>query len=1154
LTLGSGATIGGTTDALNMILINGALSDRGVKKIYASGNSDPFTYPIGVSGKYTPVTFDFSVNLNSNASITVRPINDLHKSITTSPTNYLNYYWGVITSGLSAAYTADHQYYYTNDLVIGSELSYTAQRYDVVGNTWSVPTGSVDAAGNYFSFTGITSSLDGEYTAGDLYSAQPPLYSITSGNWSTNGTWSLTSGGASCGCTPAGNPLTIESGHTVTLSTDGADAYSVNILGELYVGMTTFHDLGHVAGGGRLTLEATTDGMFVLPGGEYDEFMANTASTIEFTGSNSGTLPLKPGNIYKPFNNVEFTGSGIKYMSAENMKAVGNLSIANGTVLNNTLYNKNLYLLGNWTDLNTTTDGFVPGTGMVSFIGTTAQLFNVSRAENFYNVTINNTNAIVLDRRVDLSSSIAGMTISKYLYLTSGNIVSTTVAPVKLSSTSTLAVVGGSSSSFVDGPLQKNIISGQSFAFPSGDGTRFGKISLLSTSVSSSPQYWTAQYYNSDPHAINASATLTSPLTAISTNEYWDVDRPSGGTANIQLRWDDLSGNTATSGLRSLLRVVEYDGVSAWTERSTSTGVSGNATAGTITTSTPVSADNFVFTIGVSGVTATITNTTAVSICNNGEIASIPVTLTGTSPWSLTYQTTNGTTTKSFTQTGIASSSYTIQLTGTDLGGAGIYTLSLISVSDASSPGVCSSATKSITVKTTYIPNITGTFSVGSGEARSYSTTANVGSTFSWTWSGTAPASYSPAFPSASNPLTLTINSTGTYNLEVTETSSTGCTASDIQTITVSALPTPSISPTTANVCQGSSVTYSTPIVGTHTYAWTVTGGTPLTGTGSSITVLWGVAGTGTVSVDEVNGVLHGYDSLSVNISSSISDYVATAAASSVCVGTGTNIQLLTGSQSGVTYQLRDATTHIAIGGTVAGSSLGSPIDLPTGVLSADKTFEVYAFNSGCSATMTGTPTVTVIASPVAPTASDQGHCIGSTVADLVSTPPGGSVTDWYATSSAGSVLTTSTVLTATTYYGESRNTTSGCVSTTRTPVVVTLNAIPVFTATGSTATICEGDPYTLSTSFTSIATPYDIDIQLDGSSVTLPISSGLTDNPFIYSPTLVWTGTTDPNMINSYTVTVIDSNGCTSTSGIVSVTVKKRPETGPQYHIPNDF
>ena len=55
------------------------------------------------------------------------------------------------------------------------------------------------------------------------------------------------------------------------------------------------------------------------------------------------------------------------------------------------------------------------------------------------------------------------------------------------------------------------------------------------------------------------------------------------------------------------------------------------------------------------------------TICNNGEVVTVTVLLTGTPNWTLTYNA-GGT---SYTQSGIGSGTYNIQLTGADLGGPG---------------------------------------------------------------------------------------------------------------------------------------------------------------------------------------------------------------------------------------------------------------------------------------------------------------------------------------------------------------------------------------------------------------------------------------------------------------------------------------------------
>jgi hypothetical protein len=122
-------------------------------------------------------------------------------------------------------------------------------------------------------------------------------------------------------------------------------------------------------------------------------------------------------------------------------------------------------------------------------------------------------------------------------------------------------------------------------------------------------------------------------------------------------------GVTSDVSLRNRLRVVQYNNAdSKWSER----GQTVNASASTVATTNRVTTNDYVFTLGLSGVTATISDFTQVDVCNNGSVASIPVTLTGTAPWTLSYRVT-GSATRNFTQTGISSPNYVIQLTGADL-------------------------------------------------------------------------------------------------------------------------------------------------------------------------------------------------------------------------------------------------------------------------------------------------------------------------------------------------------------------------------------------------------------------------------------------------------------------------------------------------------
>jgi hypothetical protein len=95
--------------------------------------------------------------------------------------------------------------------------------------------------------------------------------------------------------------------------------------------------------------------------------------------------------------------------------------------------------------------------------------------------------------------------------------------------------------------------------------------------------------------------------------------------------------------------------------------------------------------------------------------------------------------------------------------------------------------------------------------------------------------------------------------------------------------------------------------------------------------------------------------------------------------------------------------------------------------------------------------------SPTAPTVTNGSRSLAGTVL-LSASPPSGSTVDWYANSTGGNVLsggsgilsfTTPSISTTTTYYVQSRSTTTGCVSSTRTAVVATVNYPIPFTHSG---------------------------------------------------------------------------------------------------------
>ena len=96
--------------------------------------------------------------------------------------------------------------------------------------------------------------------------------------------------------------------------------------------------------------------------------------------------------------------------------------------------------------------------------------------------------------------------------------------------------------------------------------------------------------------------------------------------------------------------------------------------------------------------------------------------------------------------------------------------------------------------------------------------------------------------------------------------------------------------------------------------------------------------------------------------------------------------------------------------------------------------------------------------SPLAPTGTNGSRSLAGTVT-ISASAPSGSVVDWYANATGGNVLsgglgvssyTTPSISSTTTYYAQSRNSTTGCVSSSRTAVMATVNYPTPFTYNGA--------------------------------------------------------------------------------------------------------
>ena len=129
------------------------------------------------------------------------------------------------------------------------------------------------------------------------------------------------------------------------------------------------------------------------------------------------------------------------------------------------------------------------------------------------------------------------------------------------------------------------------------------------------------------------------------------------------------------------------------------------------------------------------------------------------------------------------------------------------------------------------------------------------------------------------------------------------------------------------------------------------------------------------------------------------------------------------------------------------GASINTGTNFTTPILSSNTTYYVEARNTttGCLSSTRTAVTATINPVPAAPTVTNGSRC-GTGTVNLSASVSSGSVADWYNNLSGGASINTGTSFTTpilssnTTYYVEARNTTTGCLSSTRTAVTATIN------------------------------------------------------------------------------------------------------------------
>lgn len=260
---------------------------------------------------------------------------------------------------------------------------------------------------------------------------------------------------------------------------------------------------------------------------------------------------------FASFAQMNVTNTGTLYItgSSDILYAASDFTNNSGSALTN---NGQLYVKGT---LSNGQSSMAVGTGTLYLNGSSAQSVNGSQTFKTYNLVTNNSAGITINNDLSVSGThtftnglISSSSIPNYLIYEAGS-----------------SYTGDNDSRHVNGWVKK--IGSTNFTFPVGNATyeRVVGISNLSASAEINCKYLTPT-----GNTIN----LFSPLAMVKANEYWQMDKISGGTAQVTLNWDHSKVAMDNVLIADILS-SQYTGGN-WT--STGGTASGNVTTtGTIT-------------------------------------------------------------------------------------------------------------------------------------------------------------------------------------------------------------------------------------------------------------------------------------------------------------------------------------------------------------------------------------------------------------------------------------------------------------------------------------------------------------------------------------------------------------------------------------------
>lgn len=205
----------------------------------------------------------------------------------------------------------------------------------------------------------------------------------------------------------------------------------------------------------------------------------------------------------------------------------GNLQIHPGTsvtsfadITNNStavlVNNGDLYIRNN---ISNAQASMASGSGTLYLNGSSTQAINGTQVFKTYNLITNNTSGITINNNLSVSGA----------HTYTAGMITTSVTPNYMIYEAGSSYSGSNDARHVNGWVKK--IGSTNFTFPVGDAIYERAVTISNLSASSE---FNSKYNTPTSNTIN----LFSPLAKVNANEFWQIDKISGGTAQVTLNWN----------------------------------------------------------------------------------------------------------------------------------------------------------------------------------------------------------------------------------------------------------------------------------------------------------------------------------------------------------------------------------------------------------------------------------------------------------------------------------------------------------------------------------------------------------------------------------------------------------------------------------------